>query len=66
MLEGRPPFNGPNAHAIFAKHISAPVPPLEHAPAEVNRVLAKALAKDPRDRFGSATEFVDGIDPHRR
>src|SRR5258705_419638 len=68
MLEGRPPFNGPSAHAIFAKHISAPVPPLEHASggAEVNRVLAKALAKDPRDRFSSASEFVDGIDPHRR
>lgn len=71
MLEGRPPFSGPSAHAIFAKHISAPVPPLEHAPdgaggAAVNRVLAKALAKDPRDRFSSASEFVDGIDPHRR
>jgi serine/threonine protein kinase len=65
MLGGHPPFNGTSAHAMFAQHIAAPVPPLRNVSTEVNRVLAKALAKDPRGRFASATEFVHGLDPHR-
>jgi serine/threonine protein kinase len=70
MLEGRPPFNGSSAHAIFAQHISARVPPLHAsrtgAPRHVGAVLAKALAKRPGDRFASATEFIDALDPHSR
>src|SRR6059036_1954960 len=54
-LAGQPPFSGDSARAIIARHLSEPPTPLRarrpDAPAAVEQALARALAKDPADRF---------------
>jgi serine/threonine-protein kinase len=62
MLTGRVPFEGENPVAIALKHLSdEPVPPqalVPDIPDNLNAVVMRALAKDPRDRYGSAQEFA--------
>ena len=69
MLAGAPPFSGPSARAIMARHLSEPPPPLRarrpDAPAAVEQALARALAKDPADRFASVAEFVTALEATR-
>jgi eukaryotic-like serine/threonine-protein kinase len=58
MLAGEPPFTGATAQAIFARHAAAPVPPLATVRPEVGagleRIVLRALAKAPANRFRSA------------
>src|SRR6266576_1742929 len=65
-LAGEPPFGGASARAVMAKHLSEPPPPLRarrpDAPAAVEQALARALGKDPADRFPSVAEFVAALD----
>jgi serine/threonine-protein kinase len=65
MLAGTPPFTGPNPQAVLARHTLEPVPSLRKArpdvPPELERTVAKALAKSPEDRFASATHFRDAL-----
>jgi eukaryotic-like serine/threonine-protein kinase len=60
-LAGEPPFTGPTAQAVIARRFTETPRPLrelrETVPANVERAVAKALAKSPADRFGSAAEF---------
>ncbi len=62
MLTGRVPFEGENPVAIALKHLSdVPVPPQALKPGipdNLNTVVMKALAKDPRERYRSAEEFL--------
>lgn len=62
MLTGKVPFDGENPVAIALKHLSdAPVPPQElvpEVPDNLNAVVMKALAKDPRWRYRNADEFL--------
>jgi tetratricopeptide (TPR) repeat protein len=48
------------------KHISAPLPPLRQIvaglPDSVERLILKALAKDPAERYQSAAEFRDAVE----
>src|SRR5207249_4018523 len=64
MLAGEPPFSGDSARAIVAQHLSEPPPPLRarrpDAPASVEQALARALAKDPADRFASVAAVLEG------
>lgn len=61
LLAGHVPFTGDSPTAIMMKHIQEPPPSIleERAdlPAEVGRVIARALAKKPEDRFQSAGEL---------
>ncbi|NOZ27042.1 MAG: serine/threonine protein kinase [Chloroflexi bacterium] len=65
VLTGRLPFDADTPYAVILKHISAPLP----APRKVRpdlhpaleRVILKALAKSPDDRFQTATEFADAL-----
>ncbi len=56
MLTGRPPFTDDDAILVMARHIkTAPKPPTQVCPeanvsADVERVVLRALAKDPDDR----------------
>jgi serine/threonine-protein kinase len=64
MLAGTPPFSGPSAQAVMARHSVDPVPPMatvRAVPAAVERAVFKALAKSPADRWGSATAFADAL-----
>ena len=62
LLAGTPPFSGANPMATIAQHVLAPPPPLIGArgpvPAAVGDAVARMLAKDPAERFGTAAEFA--------
>jgi len=62
MLTGRVPYEAETPMAVVIKHITAPLP----LPREVNsaisgaveRVILKAMAKDPADRYQTAEEMA--------
>jgi beta-lactam-binding protein with PASTA domain/predicted Ser/Thr protein kinase len=66
MLTGRVPFEGDSAVAVALKQVSErPAPPsaLNPAvPAALDRVVLRALAKEPANRFASAQEFSSALD----
>jgi TolB-like protein/Flp pilus assembly protein TadD/tRNA A-37 threonylcarbamoyl transferase component Bud32 len=66
MLGGRPPFTGPTPQSVMTQHVVAPLPPLRsqrpEVPESVERVLAKALAKEPGDRYSTAAEFTTALE----
>jgi serine/threonine-protein kinase len=61
MLVGEPPFTGPTAQTILARHAVDPVPNLRTVrptvSAGLEAVIARALAKVPADRYPSVGEF---------
>ncbi len=65
MLSGRQPFTGPDPMAILTAHLTGPVPRLAEVvngvPAWVDLAISRALAKDPRDRFGTITDFAGAL-----
>src|SRR5579862_7276219 len=65
MLAGEPPFGGPTAQAVVAKHLSAPFPQVRHSrpdvPPRIDDVLARATAKAPADRYATAAAFRSGL-----
>ena len=66
MLAGQPPFSGPNARAIMARHVIDPIPPIRtvrpDVPAHVALAIRKALSKAQSDRFTTLNDFVDAIE----
>jgi Tol biopolymer transport system component len=67
MLGGQPPFTGPNGESIVRQHLIAEPPPITNlragVPREIEGVLMRALAKSPADRYGTAADLVDALDP---
>jgi serine/threonine-protein kinase len=65
MLAGTPPFTGPSALAIMARHARDPAPrllPLRSAiPDYVDAAVRRALEKIPADRYGTGTEFAEAL-----
>jgi beta-lactam-binding protein with PASTA domain/tRNA A-37 threonylcarbamoyl transferase component Bud32 len=65
MLAGTLPFTGDTPVAVALKHVSEPVPAVEDAAPGVSPALAsivtRLLQKNPRDRFGSATELAAAL-----
>ena len=65
-LTGQVPFDAETAVAIALKQVSEPpVPPRRinpEIPPALDAVVLKALAKDPKDRFADATEFLRALD----
>jgi hypothetical protein len=62
LIEGRPPFRASQPLAGLKKQIEVPAPPLA-APVTpaLAKVVARALAKDPRERFPDATSFREAL-----
>jgi serine/threonine-protein kinase len=64
-LTGQPPFSGGDMlQILFEVVYGSPVRPSElcpHLPEDVELVLAIALAKEPADRFSSATELASAL-----
>ncbi len=62
MLTGRPPFQRDQDLAVMWAQVSAPPPSVRELrpelPAEVDRVVAKALAKAPDSRHASCLQFA--------
>jgi serine/threonine-protein kinase len=65
LLIGQPPFTGPNAVAIMARHSMEKVPSLQvvrsAVPDEVEDIVMQALEKTPADRFQSMQEMVEAL-----
>ncbi len=65
MLVGEPPFKGPNAMAILARHSMEVVPSLQvvrsSIPDEVEDAIMRSLEKTPADRFPTIREFADAL-----
>jgi serine/threonine-protein kinase len=64
VLAGRRPFDGRLAHLL--KQILEDPPPAPSSvnpnlPAQIDPIMAKALAKRPEERYQSAHEFVDAL-----
>ena len=66
LLTGRVPFEADSAVTIALKQVSeAPVPPSAHNPRvtpELEAVVLRALAKEPRERFADADEFIAALE----
>jgi len=66
MLCGRRPFEAPALMAILTAHIAeTPRPPIEIRPEidpEINRIVMKCLAKDPRMRYANSGELLSDLD----
>jgi len=64
-LAGQPPFTGPTAQAIMARHSLDSVPRLkivrETIPDALDNVLKRALAKVPADRYQTAQQFAEAM-----
>jgi len=62
MLSGEPPFGGPTLQSVVAKHMTAEVPSLRTlrptAPARLERVVTRMLAKSPADRYQDAASML--------
>jgi serine/threonine protein kinase len=64
MLTGAPPFDGPTLTAVIARILTDPPPPVSRStrhpvPPGVDAVVARALAKDPAERYASASALVE-------
>jgi WD40 repeat protein len=61
-LTGRVPFPGTSIEAVAAAHMCDGVPPLgDGLPAALDGVLARALAKQPQERYASAVELAAAL-----
>lgn len=65
MVTGHVPFEAETPMAVVIKHITDPLP-LPHTvapnvPEPVERIILKALAKNPTDRFQTAGEMVQAL-----
>ena len=65
LLIGQPPFTGPNAMAIMARHSMEVVPSMQvvraSVPDEVEDAVLQALEKTPADRFQTMREFAEAL-----
>lgn len=61
LLTSKTPFRG-SGIALMTAHLNEPVPTLGTAFAEkLSQVIAKAMAKDPKERYQSALEFAQEL-----
>ncbi|MEA2639560.1 MAG: eukaryotic-like serine/threonine-protein kinase, partial [Chloroflexota bacterium] len=65
MVTGTVPFRAESPLSVILKQISEPVPSLRAVdasiPAALDEVLARAVAKEPEDRYPSAGSFAEAV-----
>lgn len=65
LLVGDPPYEDENGMSLMLKHLNAPVPSLTdkipQASPALDELIAKALAKNPAERFQTASDFSDAL-----
>jgi non-specific serine/threonine protein kinase len=65
MLSGQPPFMGSNVVTVLSQHLVSTAAPIRakrpEIPEGIERVLEKALAKAPADRYAAAAQFVEAL-----
>ena len=70
MVSGVKPFDGSSLGAVCAQILNAePMPPSRHNPAvpkALDRIIARCLAKNPKDRFAHCDELASVLYPFAR
>jgi eukaryotic-like serine/threonine-protein kinase len=65
LLTGEAPFSGPTPQAVIARRFVEPPPRVgllrAGVPADVEEAVARALAREPVDRFQTAAEFAQAL-----
>ncbi|MBI3162902.1 MAG: serine/threonine protein kinase [Chloroflexi bacterium] len=65
MLTGTLPFERPNTGALLLAHLNSPAPDarelVRDLPRSIAHSLQRAMAKEPKDRFATAGEFVSAL-----
>ena len=59
-LAGRPPFTGPTVEAVIWQHQTAAVP-MDPVPEQLQPIVARGMAKDPRYRPSDAAALAAGL-----
>jgi tetratricopeptide (TPR) repeat protein len=68
VLTGRPPFTGDSSIEVVAYHVTSDAtPPSVHAPRgwvakDLDQIVLRALAKDPKERFKDAAAFREALE----
>lgn len=62
LLAGSVPFDAESTVALLLKHIHQPPPPIPGLSVSAQRVLDRALAKEPEARFQTPSEFATAFD----
>jgi serine/threonine-protein kinase PpkA len=62
MLAGAKPYNGQNVYQILQSHIHAPIPRLPQAAEHFQRIIDRLMAKNPRERYASATAALLAVE----
>jgi serine/threonine protein kinase len=58
LLAGEPPFSGDTPMEVLYKHANEPVPKMPSTSGGVSRVIERALAKSPAERFPDAAAML--------
>ncbi len=65
MLSGAVPFSGHSQTDVMLKHVQEPPPPISlqrpNLPNEIEQILQRTLAKNPIQRYQSATDLSDSL-----
>ncbi|HWD74671.1 MAG TPA: protein kinase [Solirubrobacteraceae bacterium] len=62
MLSGRPPFSGETVVELALRHLQDPPPPLSaRLPGALVQITARALAKDPAERYRNGAEMAEAL-----
>lgn len=65
MLTGEPPFTGATSDSVLVQRFMRPAPRLStrrsDLPAGLDHAIARALARDPRDRFDRIARFAEAL-----
>ncbi len=66
MVAGRKPYNANTPIELSMQHLHDPIPKAKQfvrdLPAEVDQVIAKAIAKNPEDRYPTMTAFAQALE----
>lgn len=66
LVTGKPPFTGSTAYDLINKHIAEPAPELGRdipgAPAQLNEIIQRMLAKDPDDRYPDTSAVIAALE----
>jgi serine/threonine-protein kinase len=70
LVTGTLPYEADTPLATILKHLHEPTPSAKSrnplVPEPIDRIIAKAMAKDPEDRYQTASQFIADLDRARR